>query len=573
MEKATATSAMQKALSLPELLACIGRYLEHNHTIIQCLCVCRQWKLQFEPLLWRHFHVAASDSDDTIQPTTALMEQNAHLIRSLTVHEVDPDRHWTFYKNCTQLEDLKIILDPVYVDFASRWSFMAAIVRRLPRLWKISISNPGGEPQHTFYQAIADCPNIIVFETQGYSYKAKDLEAYLRASATHVKRLSSTQEYFDDVQKLPDGLVLQEVRYLDIKEASGLSIDVQLDWISRCPNLIALRWEAMLYLTASQFCRIIPTACPHLTSLHLWTDIGDEEIALILEAMPRVEKLNLSRTEFGDKSMVALRRHFPWLKDLNLQYCYDFTSEFIHEALCSCPNLQSISGDMLNYGDIVASSAPWVCKDLRMFDVGLTLMNTAQEERQEHDRRLANENLFKRLGQLTELQYLSIGIGDDDDVDPMDLPILKTRISLDFLTGLRHVNYFSCKGLFDGLSHRQVEDAVEWMVKHWPKLETLEARILMDVEDGSLGPGRDGAMALLMKHGIKVEEDFGQELDEDYVDYESDEYDIDGLDGYSDLEDDYDEDEYGFEDDGYDYDEDQDGLEDLALYLHQHSLD
>ncbi|KAF9963945.1 hypothetical protein BGZ70_007086 [Mortierella alpina] len=576
MEKATAAGAMEKALSLPELLTCIGRYLDDESTIVACLCVCKQWKLQFEPLLWRHFHVASTDDYDTVQPSTELMERNAPFIRSLTVHEIVPESHATFYANCTQLEDLKIILDPVYADFPVRWTFMANVIRKLPRLQKISVDNPGCEPAHDFFKAIADCPNIIVLETQGYSFKPEDMEVYLRASATHMKRLSSTQEYFDEISKLPDGLIFQEMRYLDIREASGLSFDVQLDWIRRCPNLVSLRWEAMLNLSASQFCQIIPTACPQLTSLHLWTDISDGEIASILEALPRVEKLNMSRTEFGDKSMAALRRHFPWLKDLNLQYCYKFTSEYIHEALRSCPKLQSISGDILDYGDIALSPGPWICNGLQMFDVGLTLANPNREDKMKgvfggagtqeawraSDRRATSVRLFRRLGQLTELQYLSIGVPDDDEVEDDDLPILDAELAQDFLAGLRHIKYFSCKGLFDRRHHRLVEEAVQWMVAHWPQLETIEARILLDVEDEYDGPGRNSAIQLLRKHGIQVDEykgDADYELDHDEEYYGDD------------LDDEY----YGddFDDDGYDYEEDEDELEDLAMYLHQHTLD
>ncbi|CAO3566944.1 unnamed protein product [Mortierella alpina] len=554
-------------------------YLDDDSAIVACLCVCKQWRLQFEPLLWRHFHVASTDDYEIVQPSTELMERNAPFIRSLTVHEIVPEGHATFYANCTQLEDLKIIVDPVYVDFPVRWTFMANVIRKLPRLRKISVNNPGGEPAHDFFKAIADCPNIVVLETQGYSYKAEDMEIYLRASATHMWRLSSTQEHFEGISKLPDGLMFQEMRYLDIRETSGLSFDTQLDWIRRCPNLISLRWEAMLDLSASQFCQIIPTACPQLTSLHLWTDISDEEIALILDALPRVEKLNMSRTAFGDNSMAALRRHFPWLKDLNLQYCFDFTSEYIHEALRSCPKLQSISGDILDYEDIHRTPEPWVCNGLQMFDVGLTLANPVREHEVDDDfggagtqdvwpvsdRRMANVKLFRRLGQLTELQYLSIGVPDDDEVEDDKLPILDADLALDFMAGLRHIKYFSCKGLFDHRRHWQVEEAVQWMVAHWPQLETIEARILQDIEDEYEGPGRHGAMQLLRKHGIQVDEYKGQELDADYeLDHDEEYYD-------DDLDDEY----YGddLDDDGYDYDEDEDELEDLAMYLHEHTLD
>ncbi|KAF9929071.1 hypothetical protein BGZ67_006601 [Mortierella alpina] len=583
MEQTTATSAMEKALSLPELLTCIGRYLGEDSTIVACLCVCKQWKLQFEPLLWRHFHVASPEDYDTVQPSTELMEQNAAFIRSLTIHKIAPADHEAFYSNCTQLEDLKISVDPIYLDLPERWTFLANVIRKLPRLRKINISNPGAELPHDLFKAIADCPNIIVLETQGYSLKAEDMEVYFRASETHMKRLSSTQDHFDQIPKLPDGIMFQEVRYLDIMEASGLPVEAQLDWISRCPNLISLRWEARPDLSASQFCQIIPATCPHLTSLHLFTDISDEEIALILEAIPRVEKLNMSRTDFGDKSMAALRRHFPWLKDLNLQYCYDFSSQFIHEALCSCPNLQGISGNVLDYEDIGASPEPWICKGLQMFDVGLTVVKEAQEEEMkdidrgpgtiaeglEIAKRSINGKLFQRLGQLTELQYLSIGTADDDGVDAIDLPILDVHSALNFLTGLRHIKYFSCKGLFDDRVPIEVEDAARWMVKHWPQLETLEARFILDTAHEYYGPGRQRALELLQKHGIIVEEYDGREYDEDYefdeFDHDEDEYYGDDVDGFTDMEDDS---EYD-----YDYDEDEDGLEDLAFLMHEHTLD
>ncbi|KAF9282405.1 hypothetical protein BGZ68_005989 [Mortierella alpina] len=585
MEKATAMDAMEKALNLPELLTCIGRYLGDKRTIITCLCVCKQWKLQFEPLLWRNFEVGSSEDLDDLHPSTELMERNAPFIRSLTlnVHEIAPESHATFYSNCMQLEDLFIHVNPVYVNVPLKWTFMANIIRNLPRLRTIRINHRGGEPSHDFFEAIADCPTIVVLETYGYQFQAKDAEVYFRASATHMKRLSTTHEHFENVSKLPDGLMFQEVRYLDLKDVSGLSFDVQLDWIRRCPNLIALRLQDTRDLSPTQFCQIIPAACPHLTALHLDTDyITDEEIAKILYAIPRIEKLNMSRTSFGDKSMKALRKNFSWLKDLNLQYCHGFTGDLIHEALCSCPNLQSISGDMLDYEDI--SPASWVCNGLQMFDVGLTLTNTieekgmkgyrgslSKEERLLVDKRSKSVKLFQRLGQLTGLQFLSIGVVDDYELEDSDVPILDTDFALDYLTGLRHIKYFSCKGLFDHRSDREVEEAVRWMLKHWPKLETLEARIVSDMtgigrdtEEGS--GGRQRAKELLRERGIDVEEYEGKEFDADYEydEYEDDDdlYYGDEGDGFTDLE-----------DDGYDYDEDEDDLEDLAFYMHQHTFD
>ncbi|KAG0287152.1 hypothetical protein BGZ96_008889 [Linnemannia gamsii] len=532
---------MDKALTLPEILACIGNMLD-NHNVISCMQVCKSWRSELEPLLWRSFTFNKSDLGYAeLRPKLPLLQKNAQHIRQLVIKQMDPTFQ-SFFTQCKQLEEVRFVAQEVDEDddVDQIWDRFSDMINNHGRLRKIVIDSVPWPMTNKVLETMERCPKLIVLETKEVELDVTQAQLYLKLCSKNLKRLSTYADDYDHPE-FPDDLVFQEMRYLDICHADGISMDKQLTWVSRCPNLISLHWESWGgQVDVAKLSAILSGgACPNLTALHLIVNLSDEEITQILEAAPRIEKLSLPRTEFGVRSMAALRRHFPTLRDINLQFCSKVTSPMVQEILRSCANLQSISAEALNRSDIILQ--PWACRGLQMFDVGIGFDDENDDSPMTHYR-----DVYQRLGQLTELNYLSICSEDQSDTYSRDPIMVSLEAGLDELATLTKLTFFSCKTLLENNDLRKAFEAVEWMVEHWKKLETFEASrnvMFMGAGDNMVEPY---AMDLLMDHGIKFAEFIspGRELDDgdgdfyegdewtDQEDYDDHGYDMDDFETY-----------------------------------------
>ncbi|KAF9319208.1 hypothetical protein BG003_009667 [Podila horticola] len=448
------SSPMSKALDLPEILLRVGPSLVKKRDIVACLSVCKTWKAVFEPFLWREFRALPD-----IPPPLALMELNAEHIRKLTIEQIDTDME-TFWRNCTRLVDLSMSAENL--DEAS-WEMFANMIRNHASLRRIFIHcrSPLIPPKY-FLQALKSCQRLAVFETDYCNYEEETFPYYLDACAG-LWRLSAEGDRFPIQESFPAGVTFSEMRYMELCDCRGMTIEQQLEWISRCPKLISIRLECS-NIPVSLFCEKIPSACANLTDLHFLVEINDEPLSRIIDALPRVEKLTLTATGFGTRSMNSLRRHFATLRDINIQYCTSATPAMVQEILASCPKLQGICADYIN-ADAIGPSQPWVCTNLQMFDVHIRVRNSASLH--------THRTVYSQLSLLQDLQYLSIC-----SPNPSDLNIPHLRFTLEYgvelLTGFSKLTYFSCKWILGAKGSRDME-TVQWIMTHWPRLETFEA--------------------------------------------------------------------------------------------------
>ncbi|KAG0318747.1 hypothetical protein BGZ97_003317 [Linnemannia gamsii] len=558
---------MDKALTLPEILACIGNRLDNNN-IISCMQVCKSWRSEFEPLLWRSFTFGQLAPKEP-RPELPLLQKNALHIRQLVIEHMDPTFQ-SFFMQCKQLDEVRFDVQEVDKgdDEDQIWGRFSDMIDNHGRLRKIVIDSVPWPITNKVLETMERCSKLIVLETKDVELDVAKTQLYLKLCSKNLKRLSTYTDYYDHPE-FPNDLVFQEMRYLDICHATGISMDKQLTWLSRCPNLISFRWEAWVGLVdVAKLSTILSNgACPNLTALHLIVALTDEEIAQILEAAPRIEKLSLPRTGFGARSIAALRRHFPTLRDINLQFCSKVTSPMVQEILRSCANLQSISAEALNRSDIIQQ--PWACKGLQMFDVGIDVV----EENGDYELLMTHyRDVYQRLGQLKELDYLSICSGNQMDMYSRNPIKVSLEAGLDELAPLTKLTFFSCKTLLDSSEDGEGFEAVEWMVEHWKKLETFEASGLVTAmvpggdEDDILEPS---VMDLLKDHGIKFTEFISSPrglYDEDADFYEGD--------GWTDQED---NDDYGYDMDDFetyehfgpiDFSSDDEYADQYTQYMH-----
>ncbi|KAF8939907.1 hypothetical protein EDD21DRAFT_361721 [Dissophora ornata] len=532
---------MEKALTLPEILERIGNYLNHTD-IISCIRVCKAWKAEFEPRLWRSFklnffvpeselpHLPAQQNGKHIgfsvaqrAPSQTLMQQNGKHIRELTLNGMNLEYWSTSIPHCSNLDEVTFMV-PWPLRLEGKGLVMTdfgKMIKNHPRLRKIVLESSGGSiyPTHEFLEDLTTCPRLIVLETNDCIFDGPLTEQYMRACASNIRRLSSRGDVFSRDFTISSDLVFEELRYFDLRDIEGMSEDTKLSWISRCPNLISLRWETGSEIPAAKFSQIIPSACPNLTALHLVSPILDEDIARILEVIPRIEKLSLTNTHAGRGAFEALRRHFPTLKDINLQFCMYVESPMIQEILSSCPKLQSISAEILEYEDM-PEQQPWVCRNLQMFDVGIQiapLSFSRQRDLSEIARWDAKHRLvYGRLAQLAGLQYLSICNNSQRPNSAQRSKWLQLSLNagLGQLETLKQLKFFSCKHFMaTAFDKGEADGVVRWILEHWRKLESLE---------GMTGKEASKATAVLeMMKARDVEfidyMDYHDEADESYI--------------------------------------------------------
>ncbi|KAG0214343.1 hypothetical protein BGX28_002160 [Mortierella sp. GBA30] len=157
----------------------------------------------------------------------SIIEQNAPYIRSLTIrHNAQSQR--AFYGRCYQLENLTLAAN-IYRqdDGESQWAVLAA--HGLPRLQKMG--------DRTVY--------------------ASQLNQHETTGSDHDK--------FDSRFVFPYDLKLRNIRCLNIINAKGLDILTQLEWISRCPNLIAIHWRGRSAMPRSA---VLPAYPSRLSQSH-----------------------------------------------------------------------------------------------------------------------------------------------------------------------------------------------------------------------------------------------------------------------------------------------------------------
>ncbi|KAF9094938.1 hypothetical protein BGX27_001354 [Mortierella sp. AM989] len=561
---------MEKALGLPEIIACIGKYLDRSE-ILNCIRVQKSWKSELEPLLWRTFTCRPSFDDYGApsivpKPNLVLMQQNAHNIRRLFIEEMDPAYHMAFFSQCSQLEEITFIVARTLPRNTQAeqvtWVRFADMIQNHPRLTKIVIEGSLFKTislSATLMHAIRKCPKLIALEISECTFDSESTEAYLRACCGNIRRVSTRHDEFSsDFNFSSFDLVFPEMRYFDLREITGMSIDTQMEWISRCPNLISLYWESPHLISGSKFCQILEKSCPYLTALHLLLPLIDKEIEQILETIPRVEKLSLTRAQFGRLAFKALRRHFPTLRDINLQLSPEAGSAMIQEILSSCPKLESISGETLSYSDIM--KGPWVCQNLQMFDVGIRIAEPNEEgySRPQDWPLVAHRAVYERLSQLTKLQYLSIC--NNDDVTEEGL-ILSLDAGLRRLETLKDLRFFSCKLLLYQTCQRgEAIEVVEWMVQHWKNLESLEGALDMEgveIAERIVGTVKGHGIQFLDYHEVM------DEMDDDYH-FEDDDDEDEFYDEFDFTDHEYDEEYFG------DLDPDETYLEDLLNNLDMH---
>ncbi|KAG0369754.1 hypothetical protein BC939DRAFT_506275 [Gamsiella multidivaricata] len=306
------------ALDLPEIRRHVLQYLGGTN-LVNCMQLNKAWQEEAVPVLWSRINLNRP-------PPIAELRRSGSLIRTLNMGYLDVA--WPVYSTLEipNLRGLAFSFVPTNGDKTSELFQRHTLLTQVD-LWDTKCTFEGSAHASQLWEAMASLPNLR---------KLNLLNFTLTDNIDLLPPLSNLQS-----------LVMQHVDFAE------MSLNAQMQLMARCPALEILEWKPTLKVSGKGpiaiklFARMVKAGTwPKLQGLTLgWSLNGclDEDIASILEAMPRVSILALPASKFGPLSFEKLRAHFLTLRELGLEHSHRLTKAMVTEVLASCPRLSSAS--------------------------------------------------------------------------------------------------------------------------------------------------------------------------------------------------------------------------------------
>ncbi|KAF9125779.1 hypothetical protein BGW39_007144 [Mortierella sp. 14UC] len=236
--------------------------------------------------------------------------------------------------------------------------------------------------------------------------------------------------------------------------------------------------------------------------------LGSSISHLLLHVIPsnnQIRFFRLSGAKMSSMAVTTLQQHHNLsLNQIRLRGCPSATSAMIQGLLESCPNLTTLTANVLSI-DSISRGRSWICRNLVEFQVYLDL---APSDPYQHypetptsagDKTPKSQHLaYTRLATLPSLERLLItripARGINVRPEHLTLDSLNLRLScglgtLSTLKQLKVLNFVDVEQWLD-------KESVEWMIASWPKLNCVQ---------GTLAPSLDQNSALatiLTNHGV-----------------------------------------------------------------------
>lgn len=270
--------------------------------------------------------------------------------------------------------------------------------------------------------------------------------------------------------------------------------------------------EADMSLLLARYCQV---RCLDKEKL----DSGEQLCLLSLPEWRNLHQFSLDMTQFessnsfspvnGSPTEEEQKAHFPSMLPPNLihptpclrhalveVYFHDGRSDqgtmtYLLDLLTSCPNLQALRANHISINGLEPNPCPpWSVHQLRSLSLGLYIegqstAETSPEEAVAMATASANRialAFMDQLGRQTDLRELQLQFNNRLYCGPS--PFLELAVGAK--NGLGQLAKLARLGSFviAGLTHRVGPVEIEWMVKHWPSLQTIELP-LFDPDDPS----------------------------------------------------------------------------------------
>ncbi|KAF9543735.1 hypothetical protein EC957_000514 [Mortierella hygrophila] len=216
----------------------------------------------------------------------------------------------------------------------------------------------------------------------------------------------------------------------------------------------------------------------------------------------QIRFFRLSGAKMHSMAVPILQQHHNLsLNHIRLRGCPSATSTMIQGLLESCPNLTTLTANILSI-DAISRGKPWICKSLIEFQVYLDLtLEPAQYPRtRAFTDRMQEAHLlvFARLATLPALERLLISrvptrgnnaISRKENAHSLNLRLSCGLDTLSTLKKLKVLNFVDVEQVLD-------KDSVQWMISSWPNLGCVQGMLAPSLEQSS------ALAALMTNHGV-----------------------------------------------------------------------
>lgn len=258
-------------------------------------------------------------------------------------------------------------------------------------------------------------PRLLTFQSLVNLQVHQHIKSFLQMCT----RLESLDLEGCTIRQLDDeyykGLQFPRLKHIKFGRIKEWGLWSQLLFIRQCHELQTLNWRVpRLGFPVQGFCDALETNWPNFVSLTLpESRLSDGDLAKILTATAPLTTLSIRRSEFGEYSFRALRRHFRTLRQLDLFQCPGLGSNMTQHILESCPLLESFEGNTLLLSDVAQGLGGgrrrgWACHGLQMLDVHLAGHSSTMVNYQD-DTVSVQWMVYSQLAKMDNLVNLSIG--------------------------------------------------------------------------------------------------------------------------------------------------------------------
>lgn len=266
---------------------------------------------------------------------------------------------------------------------------------------------------------------------------------------------------------------LRSLALIDCK----LSTEQELGLLSHCPNLQHFLKRDEGYCAIGHYFSQWAAESPVIKSFSYTSpNASDGEIARAIGLLPKLERLDVRGSKFGSLCHQWIVHQFcEQIRILDLTDCANVEPGMVNRIMCCCPRLTSLSADKMKAEDVIESR--WVCLELEELQVtfvangaGLSLYPVQC-------------GVYDQLSKLRKLRLLSISRGTNSSRSILQLNLDSGLARLSQLKELREIGF---EQQDDRISSFRVGMAeLQWMLKHWPRLEGIYGTLSPDPNWGN----------------------------------------------------------------------------------------
>ncbi|KAF9362176.1 hypothetical protein BGX34_006670 [Mortierella sp. NVP85] len=488
-------------LDLPHIRETIGRKLNGRH-LLNALQVNSEWCQSLLPSVWSSINVHPPQDGDAYdqQPPPyndiETLIRHQHLVKSI----YQTDGFLMDHQHCLTFPNLERIR--VYLDRLE--SFPTTLLLRHARLTHLDFQGRADRPGSFSWAPLMHLTHLKSMRLVHVVVDISEANHFWTiVSKLDQLELQSNHLFGTDpiIPIMLHHLVFPNMKTIVMLDSDSLPLETRLLWMSHCPNLIAFEWKP--YPETRSAKRSVLRQLVRLLETRTWRVLQDlileglpatdEQIAAILQNIPRLRKLRLADVVFGAASFQALRSHFHCLEDLSIssdaEHCYEFeTGPLLIDILASCPKLNSFMTGSLRGHDILMGPNRWACEQsLEYLGADIDILPGSMVEQQQHD-------IFERLSHLTRLKFLDISDGYGMNLGTLNLTLDKGLRYLASWTRLESI-------FFCGTLQSMTEAEIDWILQHWKSLKVFIGEPNRDCEYSRQLEEK------LQRHGIIVDSD------------------------------------------------------------------